>query len=71
MTTPNTQAPGSRAETSGQQSGGNARDQIRDVKNQVVDQAKNTFQQARIGRAAAWERARTSLPISSAPWRMR
>ena len=47
MTTPNTQAPGSRAETSGQQSGGNARDQIRDVKNQVVDQAKNTFQQAR------------------------
>jgi len=47
MTTPNTQAPGPRAENSGQQSGGNARDQIRDVKNQVVDQAKNTFQQAR------------------------
>ena len=47
MTTPNTQAPGSRAETSGKQSGGTARDQIRDVKNQVVDQAKNTFQQAR------------------------
>src|SRR3954453_20038133 len=47
MTTPNTQAPASRAESSGQQSGGNARDQIRDVKNQVVDQAKNTFQQAR------------------------
>src|SRR3954471_18704843 len=47
MNTPNTQAPGSRAETSGEQSGGNARDQIRDVKNQVVDQAKNTFQQAR------------------------
>src|SRR3954465_3510358 len=47
MTTPNTQAPGSRAETSGEQSGGNARDQIRDVKNQVVDQAKSTFQQAR------------------------
>jgi hypothetical protein len=47
MTTPNAQAPGSRAETTGQQSGGNARDQIRDVKNQVVDQAKNTFQQAR------------------------
>jgi len=47
MTTPNTQVPGSRAETSGQQSGGTARDQIRDVKNQVVDQAKNTFQQAR------------------------
>src|SRR4051812_21650619 len=54
MTTPNTQAPGSRAETSGEQSGGNARDQIRDVKNQVVDQAKNTFQQAR-------ERAGSSL----------
>jgi hypothetical protein len=47
MTTPNTEAPGSRTERSGQQSGGNARDQIRDVKNQVVDQAKNTFQQAR------------------------
>jgi hypothetical protein len=27
--------------------GGSARDQIREVKNQVVDQAKNTFQQAR------------------------
>src|SRR5215213_11852364 len=46
MTMPNTEAPGSRAETSGQQSGG-AREQIREVKNQVVDQAKNTFQQAR------------------------
>ncbi len=46
MTMPNTEVPGSRAETSGQ-SGGSAREQIRDVKNQVVDQAKNTFQQAR------------------------
>jgi hypothetical protein len=47
MTSPNTEAPGSRAETSGQQISGNAREQIRDVKNQVVDQAKSTFQQAR------------------------
>jgi hypothetical protein len=47
MTMPNTEAPGSRADTSGQQSGGSAREQIREVKNQVVDQAKNTFQQAR------------------------
>ena len=47
MTMPNTEAPGSRAETSGQQPGGSAREQIRNVKNQVVDQAKNTFQQAR------------------------
>jgi hypothetical protein len=62
MTMPNTEAPGSRAETSGQQNfprderggGGSAREQIRDVKNQVVDQAKSTFQQAR-------ERASSSL----------
>lgn len=47
MPMPNTEIPGSRAETSGQQSGGSAREQIREVKNQVVDQAKNTFQQAR------------------------
>jgi hypothetical protein len=48
MTMPNTDAPGSRADVSGQQGGGStARDQIRDVKNQVVDQAKSTFQQAR------------------------
>jgi len=55
MTKPNTEAPGSRAETSSQQTlsredrggVGNAREQIRDVKNQVVDQAKTTFQQAR------------------------
>lgn len=46
MTMPNTEAPGSRADISRQQ-GGTARDQIRDVKNQVVDQAKTTFQQAR------------------------
>ncbi len=47
MTMPNTEAPGSRADVSGQQSGGSARDQIRGVKDQVVDQAKSTFQQAR------------------------
>ena len=55
MTMPNTDAPGSRSDATGQQNsfrvdregGGTAREQIRDVKNQVVDQAKNTFQQAR------------------------
>jgi hypothetical protein len=53
MPMPNTQSPGSRSEISGQQSlsreegGGSAREQIREVKNQVVDQAKSTFQQAR------------------------
>lgn len=54
MSIPNTETPGSRANISGQHGGGTARDQIRDVKNQVVDQAKNTFQQAR-------ERATSSL----------
>jgi hypothetical protein len=50
MTMPNTEAPGSRSENSGQQDpsrGSGAREQIREVKNQVVDQAKNTFLQAR------------------------
>jgi hypothetical protein len=47
MTMPNTEAAGSRMETSGQQGGSSAREQIRGVKDQVVDQAKNTFQQAR------------------------
>jgi hypothetical protein len=42
MTTPNTEAAGFRSTASG-----GAREQIREVKNQVVDQAKNTFQQAR------------------------
>jgi hypothetical protein len=48
MPTPNTEA-GFRVETSGQQSSGSgsAREQIREVKNQVVDQARNTYQQAR------------------------
>jgi hypothetical protein len=53
MTTPNTQASGFRAKASEEQdpsrpgTGGTAREQIREVKNQVVDQAKNTYQQAR------------------------
>lgn len=55
MTMPNTEPRGSRAETFGQQTGGtSARDQIREVKDQVVGQAKSTFQQAR-------ERASSSL----------
>lgn len=57
MTMPNTEGRGSRAEGSSQpqgERGGSAREQIREVKNQVVDQAKNTFQQAR-------ERASSSL----------
>lgn len=53
MTMPNTESRGPRAENSGQQ-GGSAREQIRQVKDQVVDQAKTTFQQAR-------ERAGSSL----------
>src|ERR671916_321463 len=47
MTMPNIDAPGSRADVSGQEGGSTAREQIRDVKNQVVDRAKTTFQQAR------------------------
>jgi hypothetical protein len=61
MTMPNTETRGSRAGGSGQESlppqereGFSAREQIRDVKDRVVDQAKNTFQQAR-------ERAGSSL----------
>ena len=46
MTMPNTEARGSRAD-SGEQAGGSAREQIRDVKNQVVGQARSTLQQAR------------------------
>ncbi len=42
MTMPNTEAPGSRNGESG-----TAREQIREVKDQVVGQAKNTLQQAR------------------------
>lgn len=55
MTMANTESRGSQADNAGQQSlpredrggGGSAREQIREVKNQVVDRAKNTFQQAR------------------------
>jgi len=54
MTMANTGTREFQGESSGQQGGGSAREQIRDVKNQVVDQAKNTFQQAK-------ERAGTSL----------
>jgi len=57
MTMPNTEARGSRSETAGQtqpRADGTAREQIREVKDQVVGQAKNTLQQAR-------ERASSSL----------
>jgi hypothetical protein len=59
MTSPNTEARGSRAENTGQQSGGlqaggTAREQIREVKDQVVGQARSTLEQAR-------DRARSSL----------
>jgi len=52
MTTPNTETFGVRAKPSGEQDpsrreGSSAREQIREVKNQVVDQARNTYQQAR------------------------
>lgn len=52
MTTPNTQASGFGAEASEEQDSsrpvtGSAREQIREVKNQVVDQARSTYQQAR------------------------
>ena len=46
MTMPNTEARGSGTEGAGQQ-GGSAREQIRDVKDQVVGQARNTLEQAR------------------------
>jgi sirohydrochlorin ferrochelatase len=47
MTMPDTESRASQADPSGQQGGGTAREQIRGMKEQVVDQAKNTFQQAR------------------------
>jgi hypothetical protein len=46
MTMPNTEVRGSRDDTDGQQAG-SAREQIREVKNQVVGQAKSSLQQAR------------------------
>lgn len=59
MTMPNTETRGSRGETAGQTAprtgdSGTAREQIREVKDQVVGQAKNSLQQAR-------ERASSSL----------
>lgn len=51
MTMANTESRGAQADGPGHPSAasgsGGAREQIREVKNQVVDQAKNTFQQAR------------------------
>jgi hypothetical protein len=47
MTMPDTESRASQADQTGQQDGGSAREQIREMKDQVVDQAKNTFQQAR------------------------
>jgi hypothetical protein len=52
MTMANTESRGPQADEAGQPrgepgGGGSAREQIREVKNQVVDQAKNTYQQAR------------------------
>jgi hypothetical protein len=47
MTMANSESRGTRADTAGQQGGGTAREQIREVKDQVVGQAKNTFQQAK------------------------
>jgi len=46
MTMPNTEARSSRGETDGQHAG-SAREQIREVKDQVVGQAKTSLQQAR------------------------
>ncbi len=47
MTIPNTEARGFRAGSNGEQSAGTAREQIREVKDQVVGQARSTLQQAR------------------------
>jgi hypothetical protein len=47
MTMPDTESRASQADQTGQQGSGTAREQIRGMKDQVVDQAKNTFQQAR------------------------
>ncbi len=47
MTMPNTEATGSPIEGAGPQGSGSAREQIRDVKDQVVDKARNTLEQAR------------------------
>jgi sirohydrochlorin ferrochelatase len=47
MTMPDTESRAFQADPTGQQGGGSAREQIRGMKDQVVDQAKNTLQQAR------------------------
>jgi hypothetical protein len=47
MTMPNTETRGSGTEGAGQQGGGSAREQIREVKDQVVGQARTTLEQAR------------------------
>ncbi|HEX5576567.1 MAG TPA: hypothetical protein VFX42_11890, partial [Gemmatimonadales bacterium] len=54
MTMPDTESRTSQADLTGRQGGGSAREQIQGMKNQVVDQAKNTLQQAK-------DRASTSL----------
>jgi hypothetical protein len=54
MTMSNTEARGSGTESAGKQGGGSAREQIREVKDQVVGQARSSLQQAR-------DRARSSL----------
>lgn len=60
MTMPNqTETRGFRDDTPGRQGGSSAREQIREVKDQVVGQAKNTLQQAR-------DRAGSSLGESKA-----
>ena len=47
MTMPITESRGSGTENAGQQGGGSAREQIREVKDQVVGQARSTLEQAR------------------------
>jgi len=47
MTMPNTESRGSGTEGAGQQGGGSAREQIREVKDQVVDRARSSLEQAR------------------------
>jgi C-terminal processing protease CtpA/Prc len=54
MTMANTETRGFQDQVTGQPGRDSAREQIREVKNQVVDQAKNTLQQAK-------ERASSSL----------
>ncbi|MGH7509514.1 MAG: hypothetical protein ACREMZ_08585 [Gemmatimonadales bacterium] len=59
MTTPNTEAGTFGADGPRQQTGGSAREQIREVKDQVVGQARTTLEQAR-------DRAGSSLGESKA-----